>query len=363
MRSSVQSVAAARRPCLATVLIVILLGLTPTPLAAHAKWFVEPTGPARPRVDWSLILSDRTAITLAVAAAALLVLYLAQRLLRDRHWPDLAVFDAMAQGAPTLLAVQAAITLVYAAARPALFVPNIPLPLNAFGFTVAIFEVFIAFTFVTGIGDGAGAIALILLWPVSMFRGSYFDTFDMFFWVGIGIAVLIVGRPASKVTRPRTWFRYKDSDWPARAVSALRISTGLAVIAPALSEKIWNPKLGAAFLAKYPHFNFIQSVFGLSWVSNDTFILMAGVVEATIGVLLVSGLLTRVVILAMWLPFNATIPFLPPEELIGHLPIFGIMYVLLVHGSGSAGAVAADDSALVSGTSSEGRIQQDRNLK
>lgn len=90
----------------------------------------------------------------------------------------------------------------------------------------------------------------------------------------------------------------------------------------------------------------MKSVFGLSWFSDDTFILAAGIVEATIGVLLVSGVLTRVVILAMWLPFNASIPFLPPEELIGHLPIFGIMYVLLVHGSGSAGSVTADDSAL-----------------
>lgn len=252
MKYSMQSMAAALRSWLASVLVVIFLGLTATPMAAHVKWFVEPTGPARPRVDWSLVLSDRTVITVGVAAAALLLLYLAQRVVRDPHWPNLGMFHEMALGAPTLLAVQAAITLVYAAARPALFVPNIPLPLNAFGFTVALVEVFIAFTFVTGIADGPGAIALLLLWPVSLFRGSYFDTFDMFFWVGIGIAVLIVGRPASKVTRPRTWFRYKDGDWPARTVSALRISTGLAVIAPALSEKIWNPKLAAAFLAKYP---------------------------------------------------------------------------------------------------------------
>jgi hypothetical protein len=35
----------------------------------------------------------------------------------------------------------------------------------------------------------------------------------------------------------------------------------------------------------------------------------------------------------MWLPFNITIPFLPPEELLWHLPFFGIMYFLLVHGA------------------------------
>jgi NADH dehydrogenase len=49
--------------------------------------------------------------------------------------------------------------------------------------------------------------------------------------------------------------------------------------------------------------------------------------------LLVSGILTRVVILGMWVPFNVGVPFLPPQELIGHLPIFGIMYLLFVDGA------------------------------
>jgi hypothetical protein len=55
-------------------------------------------------------------------------------------------------------------------------------------------------------------------------------------------------------------------------------------------------------------------------------------VEGVIGVLLLSGLLTRVVILFMWVPFNLGTPFLPPQELLGHLPIFAIMYLLLVYG-------------------------------
>lgn len=38
----------------------------------------------------------------------------------------------------------------------------------------------------------------------------------------------------------------------------------------------------------------------------------------------------------MWLPFNLTVPFLPPQELLYHLPFFGIMYFPLVHGSSLA---------------------------
>jgi len=63
-------------------------------------------------------------------------------------------------------------------------------------------------------------------------------------------------------------------------------------------------------------------------------LLGAGVVETAAGLALLSGYLTRVVILVLLVPFNLTVPFLPAEELIGHLPIFGILYVLLVHGAG-----------------------------
>ena len=52
-------------------------------------------------------------------------------------------------------------------------------------------------------------------------------------------------------------------------------------------------------------------------------------------ILLLSGIMTRVVILTLLVPFNLTVAFLPPIELLGHLPIFGIMYVLLLYGSGA----------------------------
>jgi hypothetical protein len=57
---------------------------------------------------------------------------------------------------------------------------------------------------------------------------------------------------------------------------------------------------------------------------------------ATIGILLLTGVLTRVVILAMWVPFNLTVPLLPPIDLLGHLPIFGIMSLLLLYGASVA---------------------------
>ena len=250
----------------------------------------------------------------------------------------------MAIGAPTLLAVQAAIGLVHAAVHPMLFAPNLPLQRDAIGLTLAIIQILIAASFITGIADWLAAVALILLVPIALLLFPPMDVFDQLLWAGIGVMVLVVGRVAVEGGQARPWFRQRNPAWSSRAVAALRIIAGISIISPGLSEKIWNPELGAAFLADHPGFNFVHSA-GVEWFTDDLFVLMVGLTEALIGVLLVSGFLTRVVILGMFVPFNAGVPFLPPQELLGHLPIYGIMYLLLVPSSGIAPGESVDKQA------------------
>ncbi len=307
--------------------------MAPAPAFAHVKWFEDPV---RFPLRTDLILSDRTLLFLVASAVALAVLSIAQRIAGDAHWPHLGFFRTMAVGAPTLLAVQAAIALVESAVQPSLFAPNLHLAVNGFGLTIAALMIFAAFSFITGIADWVGAIAVVLLVGLAFLLFPPLDALSQAFWAGIAVFVLIVGRPASTVGQLRPWFAKRHRAWSARAVAALRVITGIAIVAPALDEKIWNPAIGAAFLAGHPQFNFVRTYLGQAWFSDDFFVLAAGIAEGVIGVLLISGLLTRVVILGMWVPFNITIPFLPPTELLGHLPIFGIMYLLLVHSSGIA---------------------------
>jgi hypothetical protein len=269
-------------------------------------------------------------------------MYSAQRVVGDPHWPRLQFLRKMAVGAPTLFAVQAAISLVYAAVQPSLLVPNMRLQLDAVGIVIAILQLFVAFAFITGIADWLAAIALILLGPLGFVLFPAYDVLDQLHWLGIALVVLVIGRYAADIRDERPWFAARGPGWSARAVAILRVITGVAIIAPALSEKIWNPELGGAFVSDHPEFNFPRTLLGQTWLTDDAFVLGAGLVEGTIGVLLISGLLTRVVILGMWLPFNLGIPFLPPQELIGHLPIFGIMYLLLVHGAGIAPGESLD---------------------
>src|SRR5438477_382585 len=107
----------------------ILSILIPTPALAHVKWFEDPS---RYPLRSDLIVSERTLWFIAVSAAALAVFYVAQRLVHDPHWPRLWFLHTMAVGAPTLLALQAAIGLVQTAVQPSLLAPNLHLEVNPF---------------------------------------------------------------------------------------------------------------------------------------------------------------------------------------------------------------------------------------
>jgi uncharacterized membrane protein YphA (DoxX/SURF4 family) len=95
----------------------------------------------------------------------------------------------------------------------------------------------------------------------------------------------------------------------------------------AFTEKLANRDLARKFLSEYP-LNFTPDV---GWpISNDLFIVCAGSTELLIGLLLVFGLFPRVVITMIWLVTTLTLTIFSWEELVGHLPLYGVMGVLLV---------------------------------
>jgi uncharacterized membrane protein YphA (DoxX/SURF4 family) len=296
----------------------------------HVEWFEDP---ARYPAQWSLFFSSRTLLAVVAAVVAVAVLYLAQMLVRDPHWPRLPFLQRMAIGAPTLLAIQAAIPLIYSGLQPVLLAPQMGLGHNPGGLVLGAAEVLIGFSFVTGIADRIASSALVALLAIALFLFQPLDAVAQLHWVGIAVVIFVIGRQAPEAGRPRRTGLIQGRLSPERAVAWLRVTTGIALIAPALSEKILNPGIAEAFLRHHPTFNFPHAYLGMSWLTDDRFILAAGIAELVIGVLLISGVLTRVVIIAMWLPFNVTLPFLPPEELLWHLPYLGIMYFLLVHGA------------------------------
>ena len=96
-------------------------------------------------------------------------------------------------------------------------------------------------------------------------------------------------------------------------------------------EKLASPQLALTSSPRNPELNLAQRS-GLG-MSDLQFVRFAGAVEVLFGLLLISGALPQVIVVAAGIPFNATLWFFGTSELLGHLPIYGTMLVLLVYGS------------------------------
>ena len=149
--------------------------------------------------------------------------------------------------------------------------------------------------------------------------------------LGLGVFVLLAG--------PGRWSadfelrRARDPSFEAQAaaVLALRVLAGTALIVVAFVEKLANPDMALHFLAEYPHFNVVREV-GIG-MSDLEFTRMAGAIEVLFGLLLISGALPQAVVVIAGVPFNTTLYFFGNTELVGHLPVYATMLVLLVLGS------------------------------
>ena len=113
---------------------------------------------------------------------------------------------------------------------------------------------------------------------------------------------------------------------------AVRVGVGLSLAVVAFTEKFANIPLGLAFLEGYP-LNFTGAL-GVA-LADEAFVLCAGAVELLVGLWIALGIFVREVVVVAWFPTNLTLTLFAWEELIGHLPIYGVMAVLLVWGVGS----------------------------
>ncbi len=320
--------------------VAAALLLAPATAAAHEKWFTDPT--AYP-VRLDLLISWPVALALASAAVALGALWLLRRVVGDPLWPNPAWLQPAQASAQAVIGIQTAISLIFMAVQGWLFSPVLVLPHNLFGFGLGTLVVLISLSFVTGwfTRVGGGLLIAVTLLTFVLYPVAY--ALEQLLFLGIGVYFLLVGRglfePAWSLARrlANIWRPYQ-----ALALPALRIGTGLSILVLAFTEKLINPGLALAFLQTHPTFNFTR-LLGLTWFTDERFIVAAGIVEATIGVLLIAGVLPRVVILLMWVPFNVAIPLLPPVELLGHLPVLAVMYVVFLQGPGHVTSLSAGE--------------------
>lgn len=318
------------RRCVLLSAVCLALVAAPASVAAHERWFVPEDEQTPP--DWGALLSLPVLLAVGLSLAVVGALTVAERLLGDPLWPRPTFLQGAEPSAAAILGVQVATTMIFSATRLELFVPNIDLPENALGVAIAGLTLAAAFSFITGVLARVGAAITVGLVLLCLAFAPWYEVLEQLLFVGIALYLVALGRGVL-LGGPRSerWSLGVVERLVPHALTILRVTLAISLITLAFTEKLVAPELGEAFLRHYPDFN-LPKLIGVDWFTDRHFVYAAGIVECVSGAALLSGKLPRVVILALWLPFNAGIVFLPPAELIGHLPVLAIMYVLLVRG-------------------------------
>ncbi|HEX6057496.1 MAG TPA: hypothetical protein VFZ11_00670 [Gemmatimonadaceae bacterium] len=329
-------------------------------LALHERWFLEDD---RFPVDVGALATARflvpLGIALAITAAALLLWrWRGERevvpgpLRLGMRWED---YERLLAWMPLVIGLHAAVPLIVAGAERWLFVPSMPLPWHFLGGVVALGEIVVALSFLYGALTRPAAVVLALVWLSGFLFFGPFEPLEMGHFLGIAVFLFATGRGPLAFDTLLHRLHRPIPRLLAPGLTTLRVATGLAIAVTAFSEKLGNVPMALAFLERHP-LNFFPAI-GLGAIDDATFVLLAGTVELTVGLLLASGAFVRLTILILWLPFNLTLPFLGWTELVGHLPLYGIMALLLVTGERAAEAAMA--SGMVAKEEDEERSRAD----
>lgn len=291
-------------------------------LARHVKWFIESS---RYPTDYTLLFTLPVAAAFAIAGLAVAVAAWVQRTV-----PEPRIFRALERFAwlgPLVLGLHVGPALIAAAVLGMLFVPSLRVERDAFGYALLAVEAACGILLLLGLATRWAAVALALLGVVAMQPFSFESILEQVHILGIAIFLFITGRgevSIDRVLRRQRALRAREA--PAVALTLLRVCMGVGIAFGALTEKLLDPALAGALLAERPFLN-VLAAFG---VTDGQFAYLAGLVELVIGVVIISGQVTRPVMAAGAVLFTITLPVFGWLELLGHLPYYGIMLTLFI---------------------------------
>ena len=291
-------------------------------LAAHVKWFTDPQ--AHP-TDWSLLLSVPVLAAFAAAFAAAGVAYVIQH--RVREPAMMKAFERFAGIAPTVLGLHVGVALLVSALLGILFSPNLRPNDELLGHAILNVEAMCGLMLLLGLATRPASVLLALLGIIAMQPFTFEGILENVHILGIALFFFIVGRgPFSLDRLRRVKPPVRNDEAPAWALTLLRVCLGFAIAFSALTEKLLDPGLAQALLDQRPFLNIVRP-FG---IADPQFAYLAGLTELVIGIVVLSGRLTRPVMAIGAVIFTMTLPVFGWTEILGHLPFYGIMFVLFI---------------------------------
>lgn len=289
---------------------------------AHVKWFTDPR--LHP-TDYGLLLSAAVIAAFLIAISAAGIAYLIQH--RVPEPKAIASLERYANTGPLALRLALGVALIAAAAAGWLFVPSLSLDQDPVGIALRGVETACGFLLVAGLFTRYAAIVLAVLGVVAMVPFNIESILEQVHILGIAVYLVIAGPGHVSLDARRQADRsIEDDKAPAAAITLLRIAMGFGIAYGALTEKLLNPPLAQALLDQRPFLNVLHPL----GVSDPVFIWLAGVTELVIGVVILSGQITRPVMAVGFGLFSITLIVFGLPEFIGHLPYYGIMLTLFI---------------------------------
>ena len=297
-------------------------------MLAHELWFVQRV----PAKDWSFLWEGRT---LALLAGALGIALLVRGLSFVRSGIDVPALARLAPWMPFAVRMHLGIALAGLLSGGYYLAPSLELEHDLSGWLLGGVMAVTAILLIVGWHVRLGAWLLVAAGPIGMLEFGFEGILQRVDMLGLAAFLLLAGPGRWSADHELGRVREPTPERLGQAVWALRLGVAVALISVAVVEKLANPDLALLFTdSRGVDFN-VAAALGLP-LDDLEFIRIAGAIEVLFGLLVLSGALPQAIAVIAGVPFNLTLYFFGTNELLGHLPVYVTLLVLLVYGSDPA---------------------------
>ena len=289
---------------------------------AHETWFVH--HPEAYPLDADAFFRPVVLAGLIAVVALTVGWRLAARRLPTPELPQLRPLGRLVPWVPRLLGIHLGVSLLLLSYDRAILDPGVVVPNDPAHTLLLVPQVVAGLLLVTGYAVPFAAALVIAAGPVLLLLEGAQALLSCLVLLGIAVFLSLVPPRPSQGGRATL-----DVLHLRGAVLALRLGTAGTLITLAVVEKLANPAMAEAMLVQEPVLDLLAPI----GVSTATFALIAGLTEVLFGLLVLSGSTPQVVALVAAVPFTATLFVFGGTELIGHLPVYGVLLSLLLLGS------------------------------
>jgi len=289
---------------------------------AHETWFVH--RPESYPLEWSALDRPVVLVGLALVVGVAFAWRVAARWLPQPELARLGLLARLLPWVPRLLAIHLGASLLLLAFGRAVLDPGIVVG-SGFGQTLLLVpEALAGLLLITGIGVPLAAYAVIAAGPVLLVLSGPQSLLTCLVLLGVAGFLIVLPPQPELGGRARL-----DGPHLRPALLLLRLGTAGSLLTLAVVEKLANPDMAKAIIAQEPVLNLLAPL----RISAGDFVVVAGCIEVLFALLVLSGALPQVVALVAAVPFTASLLVFGGTELIGHLPVYGVLLTLLILGS------------------------------